>query len=236
MRVFPSMVELFYSHKERLAHYLSIASLPKECKINKRNLLQSSMWELKSALSSVKTKVTDQILALIVSSTQKHSVLGKPHQLVALIQVLSLGKFVILFEWRTRQIVKYFRFFKKILQIFIFIFFFSPTSLFPFLSSLSSSCSEPLDKLEACFSTLNISNALVFNFPERAYPERGWFPYSLFWPLCSPLTYFSSCIIFAHLGWRKCLNVEAFTVAVLWTQLSVTLISSSHQGHNILSG
>lgn len=129
-----------------------------------------------------------QILALIVPSTQKHSVLGKPQQLVALIQVLSLGKFVILFEWRTRQIGKYFQFFKKILQIFIFIFF--STLLFPFPYSLSSSSSEPLDKLEACFSTLNISKALVFNFPERAYPERGWFPYHLFWPLYSPLTYF----------------------------------------------
>lgn len=177
---------LFYSHKETLAHYLSIASLPKECKINKWNLLQSSVQELKSALSSVKNKVIDhssssrifQILALIVPSTQKHSVLGKPQQLIALIQVLSLGKFVILFEWRTRQIGKYFQFFKKILQIFIFIFF--STLLFPFPYSLSSSSSEPLDKLEACFSTLNISKALVFNFPERAYPERGWFPYCLF--------------------------------------------------------
>ena len=150
-----------------------------------------------------------QICTLRGPASQKYSVPGKPGRLGALIQIPSLGKYVILREWRTRQIFTYLNFFWKAIadclrSCYIQLQSFSLYFL-PFLSS------GPLDKLEACFS-LVICHTSVFSFFWKRLSGKGtssaWFSGDLFWLFCSLLIYFGSHIISARLSWRKYLITE----------------------------
>lgn len=155
------------------------------------------------------------------STSGRYSVPGKPGRLaliqVALIQIPSLGKYVILREWRTRQIFTYLNFFKKAIADFLHSCYIQLQSFslyfLPFLIS------GPLDKLEACFSLI-ISQASVFSFFWKRLSRKGtssaWFSGDLFWLFCSLLIYFGSHIISAQLSWRKYLITECQRRVPCW--------------------
>lgn len=82
--------------------------------------------------------------------------------------------------------------------------------------------------------TLLLYKALVFNFPERASPEKGWVSNGLFQLLCSFMDV-GGRVLPAPSAEESVLSqdVKVFAVAVLRKQPGVALISGSHQGHDV---